>query len=199
MELIIAGLVILILMLGLFLISLAKKLKKLSKLNNTLHTKYTEQTEEYYNQRLQLDELFKDINSVSENNARVCKEYAALMNKYHYDIADIRQQHRLALDKLQSTYDKELSARKSSEVRVGQISEQLMPFLEGWPYDPKNFRFCGSPLDGLSFEEDKILFVEIKTGKSKLSKKQENIKKLVKEGKVEFVTVRIDEKGVQIA
>jgi predicted Holliday junction resolvase-like endonuclease len=37
--------------------------------------------------------------------------------------------------------------------------------------------------------------MEIKTGKSVLTKGQKNIKKLLKEGKVSFATFRIDEKG----
>ncbi|MCK5112179.1 MAG: endonuclease, partial [Thermoplasmatales archaeon] len=47
-------------------------------------------------------------------------------------------------------------------------------------------RFIGSPIDGVQFEDDQILFVEFKTDKSKLNAKQNKIKKLVKEGKVKW-------------
>ena len=87
------------------------------------------------------------------------------------------------------------SAKKSSEVKVGNITEQFAPFLDNWGYDPNNFSFLGKPIDGISYEEDEIIFIEIKSGKSRLSQKQNNIKKLVEEGKVSFRTFRVDEKG----
>jgi predicted Holliday junction resolvase-like endonuclease len=46
-------------------------------------------------------------------------------------------------------------------------------------------------IDYIIFEEDKIIFLEIKSGNSQLSFKQRNIKKLIKEGKVEWDEMRI--------
>lgn len=138
------------------------------------------------------------FNEVFESKAKISEDYTAMVNKYYSDIKDIKLLHDEALNKLQTTYDRELSARKSSEVRVGQISEQILPFLSAWPFDPKNFRFSGDPIDGISYENDRVVFVEIKTGKSRLSKRQENIKKLVKEGKVEFITIRVNEEGILV-
>jgi predicted Holliday junction resolvase-like endonuclease len=71
------------------------------------------------------------------------------------------------------------------------MTEQFLPFLNNYPYSPSNFRFIGNPIDGLQFEDDKIVFVEFKTNKSNLSKKQEKIKELVDKKKVEFLEVRI--------
>ena len=59
----------------------------------------------------------------------------------------------------------------------------------------KNFRFIGNPIDGIQFEEDGIVFVEIKTGRSRLSKPQKGIRNLINEGKVSFIEFRISEKG----
>lgn len=95
-------------------------------------------------------------------------------------------------------YNKLLSQKKSSEVRLGQISEHMAPFTEAWPYDSKNFRFIGSPIDGITFEKDKIVFVEIKTGKSRLSSKQRDIKALVDSGKVEFMTFKVEEDSITV-
>jgi predicted Holliday junction resolvase-like endonuclease len=95
----------------------------------------------------------------------------------------------------EAEYNKLLGQKKSSEVRVGKIGENMAPFLNGWPYDPNDFRFLGSPIDGVQFNKDELVFVEIKTGKSVLSKKQRWIKQLVKEGKVGFATFRINENG----
>ncbi|RKZ99432.1 MAG: hypothetical protein DRQ47_11060 [Gammaproteobacteria bacterium] len=100
-----------------------------------------------------------------------------------------------AVESLDESYKKLIHQKKSSEVRVGKIGENLAPFLNGWPYDPNSFRFLGNPIDGIQFANDKIRFVEIKTGKARLSASQKHIKELVKQGKVSFVSFRIGEDG----
>lgn len=92
-------------------------------------------------------------------------------------------------------HDTMLSQKKSSEVRVGKIGENMAPFLTDWPYDPNNFRFLGNPVDGIQVNDDAIILIEIKTGNSRLSKTQKRAKELVKEGKVYFETFRISEDG----
>ena len=74
----------------------------------------------------------------------------------------------------------------------------MAPFLECWPYDPNNFRFLGSPVDGIQYNDDAVIFVEIKTGGSRLSKSQKSVKELVKAGKVYFETFRIDCNGAKL-
>ena len=88
-------------------------------------------------------------------------------------------------------YTKLLSQKKSSEVRLGQISEQLAPFLNQFPYNPKQCQFLGMPIDYIHFGDDKITLIEIKSGKARLSKKQRHIRDLVKDGKVEWDEIRI--------
>jgi predicted Holliday junction resolvase-like endonuclease len=82
--------------------------------------------------------------------------------------------------------------KRSQSSKYGKMTEQFLPFLEMFPWDPTNFRFLGSPVDGVQFEDDKILFLEFKSSKSMLSSKQKNIKKLVDEKKVFFEEIRID-------
>ena len=98
----------------------------------------------------------------------------------------------------QKSYNKLLHQKKSSEVRLGKIGENLAPFTEHWPWDANDFRFLGSPIDGIQFTEDCIYIVEIKTGKSRLSILQKRCKQLVKEGKVKFVTFRIGENNATL-
>ena len=88
-----------------------------------------------------------------------------------------------------------ISQKKSSEVRLGKIGENMAPFFSGWPYDPNKFRFLGNPVDGIQFEDDEVIFVEIKTGKARLTSSQKSVKQLVKEGKVRFATFRVGEEG----
>lgn len=96
---------------------------------------------------------------------------------------------------LEDRYKKLFNQKKSSEVRLGKIGENMAPFLSGWPYDPNDFRFLGNPIDGIQFTDEGIVFVEIKTGKAVLTKSQKDIKRLIKEGKVSFATFRIGEDG----
>lgn len=95
-------------------------------------------------------------------------------------------------------YNKELHYRKSSEVRLGKIGENLAPFLRDWPWSPATFRFLGNPVDGIQFNDDGIIFIEVKTGGSRLSKSQKKCKQLIKEGKVSFATFRISEDGSEL-
>jgi len=98
--------------------------------------------------------------------------------------------------RIQRNYQIMLSQKKSSEVRVGKIGENMAPFLKDWPYDPNRFRFLGNPVDGIQFTNDEIIFVEIKTGKSKLTKTQRAVRNLLrKKDAVSFATFRIDENG----
>ena len=98
----------------------------------------------------------------------------------------------LAIEFEKSQYEKLFGQKKSSEVRTGKIAEQMAPFLRDYPLNPDTARFIGDPLDFVHFDEDKITFVEVKSGKSKLSKKQKNLQELIKEGKVEFFIYRIE-------
>jgi len=99
---------------------------------------------------------------------------------------------RLEVKKSRLAYDRLLSQKKSSEVRLGQISENLAPFLKEFKYNPKKCHFLGNPIDYVIFEDDKIVFLEIKSGESKLSDTQKNIKKLIESKEMYFDTMRIN-------
>lgn len=103
---------------------------------------------------------------------------------------------------LLSTSRKKLSAKteviseldkqkRSQSIRYGKLAEQFMPFLETFPYDPRDFRFLGTPIDGVQFTEDAIVLVEFKAADSQLSKRQRAIKKMVEEGSVRFEVYRM--------
>ncbi|MBI4181587.1 MAG: endonuclease [Candidatus Aenigmarchaeota archaeon] len=81
--------------------------------------------------------------------------------------------------------------KRSLAVKYGKMSEQFLPFLEGYPHDPQLFRFLGTPIDGIQFADDKIVFVEFKVGDSRLSPTQQKIRALVEQGKVTFEEIRI--------
>ena len=84
------------------------------------------------------------------------------------------------------------SSKHSLSTKYGQMTEQFMPFVPDYPWDPQSFRFIGSPIDGVQFEDDKVIIVEFKTGSSKLSERQRHIRDLIRDGRVEFEEFRID-------
>ena len=85
----------------------------------------------------------------------------------------------------------QIGRNRSLSTRYGQITEQFLTLADAYPYNPKNFRFLGSPIDGVPFEEDRIAIVEFKSAGSKLSKNQKRIRDLVKSRKVDFELVQV--------
>jgi predicted Holliday junction resolvase-like endonuclease len=88
------------------------------------------------------------------------------------------------VDALVEQVDEELSRQKSLSSTYGRITEQWIPLSSRYPYDPQFFRFLGSPIDGVQFEEDRIVFIEFKANRSRLSENQKRIKCLIEEGEV---------------
>jgi predicted Holliday junction resolvase-like endonuclease len=88
----------------------------------------------------------------------------------------------------------ELRFRKGSlSSKYGRLTEQFFPFLKDYPHDPQGFRFIGSPVDGVQFDDDRVVFVEFKAAGGKLTDKQKRIKELVEKGKVGFEERRVGE------
>lgn len=72
--------------------------------------------------------------------------------------------------------------------------EHFVPFSHPFPFNPKDARFIGSPIDlivfdGISDKRDEIYIyiVEVKTGKSKLTSLQKQIKSSVINGKIRWL------------
>lgn len=86
---------------------------------------------------------------------------------------------------------KVLSQKKSSEVRLGQIAETLAPFLDQFDFEPENCNFLGKPIDYISFGNEEITFIEIKSGNSQLNQKQRHIRDLVKNKLINWKEIRI--------
>jgi len=93
-------------------------------------------------------------------------------------------------NKLKSKISNLDSNLRSNAVKQGLTLEQWIPISENYPWDHRNFRFLGDPIDGIQFEDNKILLVEFKSGNSRMSNKQKTIQQLVENGKVEFVEIK---------
>jgi predicted Holliday junction resolvase-like endonuclease len=83
------------------------------------------------------------------------------------------------------------SEKQSQSTRYGLLVEQWLPLSEQFPFSPENFRFLGSPIDGIAFEDNRIIFCEFKLNNSKLTEKEKRIKELVEKGKVEWFELSV--------
>lgn len=93
--------------------------------------------------------------------------------------------------RLQEQLEGAQSSKQSLATTYGRITEQWAPFMQGYPYDPKNFRFLGSPVDGIQFETDRVVFVEFKANESRLTEREARIRELVQAGRVEWLEFRL--------
>lgn len=82
---------------------------------------------------------------------------------------------------------------RSQSVKHGRTMEQLAPFSRGYPYDPRGFRFIGDPIDGVQFNDDRVVFIEFKTGNAQLSERQRKIRDNIEKKRVEFMEIRSGE------
>lgn len=88
--------------------------------------------------------------------------------------------------------------KRSKAVRGGQTAEQFVPFMEDFPGNAADAKFLGKPVDFIVFdgldakdEVDEILFVEVKTGTSRLSEREKSIRRAIENQKVRYVEYRI--------
>lgn len=91
------------------------------------------------------------------------------------------------------------AVKRSEAVVKGRVAEQLAPIyiFKSLKINPKDLRFIGSPVDYVAFKglsdgsPSEVVFIEVKTGKSSLSKKERDVKRLVESRKVRWLTIRI--------
>ena len=87
--------------------------------------------------------------------------------------------------------------RRSSAVVSGKVSEHLAPYMAGFPYNPKDARFLGTPIDFLVFDgisdDDlrEVVFLEIKTGGSNLTTRERRVRDAVVTGRVSWKEFRV--------
>jgi len=86
---------------------------------------------------------------------------------------------------------------RSHAVIAGKVQEQLVPYLPGFGFNPKDARFLGSPVDLVVFDGldegvlRRVVFVEIKTGGSTLSSRERQLQKAIGERRVEWQELRL--------
>lgn len=90
------------------------------------------------------------------------------------------------------------AVNRSRSVIGGQMTEQIAPYLPGFPCNPSDVRFLGKPCDFVGFcglgeknKIEKVVFVEVKTGNSALNEHEKQLRDCIENGKVEYKLYRI--------
>ena len=98
---------------------------------------------------------------------------------------------------------KDTAARQRSIIK-GDISEIIAPWSIKAVNSVKELNFMGSPIDFVGFkgldgeDEIEIKFIEIKSGKSRLTKNQRRIRDAVIAKRIEWVEVRVKDAEIEI-
>ena len=96
--------------------------------------------------------------------------------------------------------EREDAVRRSRAVLGGLVGEQIAPFLPDFPCNPGDARFIGKPVDFIAFPgctegqtvKDDLL-IEVRSGASRLSEREREIKAAVKAGRVHYVEYHLPE------
>jgi predicted Holliday junction resolvase-like endonuclease len=92
---------------------------------------------------------------------------------------------------------REDAVQRSQAVTAGKVHEQLIPYLPVFPYNPKDVRFLGSPIDLVVFDGlaegrlRRIVFLEVKTGGAGLTSRERWVRDVVQAGEVEWAELRV--------
>ncbi len=95
------------------------------------------------------------------------------------------------------TYFRQDAIARSQAAIVGKVTEHLIPYMPVFPYNPKDARFVGSPVDIIVFDGcdegalREIVFVEVKTGSSSLSPRQRQIRDAIIAKRVSWRELRL--------
>jgi predicted Holliday junction resolvase-like endonuclease len=138
-----------------------------------------------------LNSTIKNLQSALDKNQNSNQEFHKDHKRKEIELNNKIQDLQQKLDDETQARKKVLSQKKSGEVRLGHIAETLAPFLDQFEFEPERCSFLGQPIDYISFGDDEITFIEVKSGNSQLSQKQRHIRDLVKQKLVSWKEVRI--------
>ena len=139
----------------------------------------------------QLNTTISELNASLKREQEIIQERKIELDKKEKDIILTLNDLEIQLAKEKEAKKKVTSQKKSSEVRLGHIAETLAPFLDQFEFDPEACTFLGKPIDYISFGEEEITFIEVKSGNSQLNNNQRRVRDLIKDKKVGWKEIRI--------
>ena len=117
----------------------------------------------------------------------------------HDKIAQRKAENYLAVWKLKEEKRIRNDAHsRSRAVSWGKTIEKFVPWMKGFPCNPRDAMFLAKPIDYLCFTDrtnkskSAVHFVEVKSGNANLSKDQEGIRSAIKNNRVYWHEVNVD-------
>ena len=126
-----------------------------------------------------------------------CERELLAARKDQRDLA-IRESRRLLAEwkAEQEQQIRQDAIQRSQAVTLGKITEHLVPHLPNFQFNPKDVRFIGSPIDFIIFDGlndeatnqvREVVFLEIKTGTSALTRRERLVRDAVRAGRVKWM------------
>lgn len=138
-------------------------------------------------------------NLTARHEARGAAERERIVRAYENRITQLQGEHR---DNL--VHARQSSVNHSRAVLKGKMAEQVAPLLPGFTYWPADARFLGDPVDYVVFDgysackdnhtdghDLEVVILDIKRGKSQLTREQRRIADAIAAGRVHFEVVRV--------
>lgn len=161
--------------------------RSLNNENHILKNQLTQKENEFTSR----EQTFNNLRITFEKEQQFLSQRKLELDTREKYLTDKLAELQTKLDQETEARKKVVSQKKSSEVRLGHIAETLAPFLDQFEFEPENCSFLGKPIDYISFGDDEITFIEVKSGKSQLNQKQRHIRDLVKSKLVNWKEIRI--------
>ncbi|MDO4897529.1 MAG: Holliday junction resolvase-like protein [Moraxella sp.] len=146
----------------------------------------------------------KQLHALAEHQTALAQKQQTIAT-LNERLLEQESQFKLSLDKaIKDAQTRSNNTQRS--VLKGQISEKFVPFMAGFEYSPADCRFMGEPVDYVVFhrlhdcadgqadiDEVSVVFLEVKSGVSRLNKRQQILKEAIGRGQVRFESIRIHE------
>jgi predicted Holliday junction resolvase-like endonuclease len=87
---------------------------------------------------------------------------------------------------------------RSRSVLLGEVYEKVAPFLPDFPFAARDMVFLGKGVDYVVFDGlsegklERIVFLELKSGNSRLSKNEAMIREAIRRHKVDYQELRLE-------
>jgi predicted Holliday junction resolvase-like endonuclease len=87
---------------------------------------------------------------------------------------------------------------RSRSVLLGEVYEKVAPFLPEFPFAARDMVFLGKGVDYVVFDGlsegklERIVFLELKSGNSRLSKNEVMIRDAIRRNKVDYEEMRLE-------
>ena len=110
-----------------------------------------------------------------------------ILDEKRQDIKDRRKALRELWKKTRERVEK-----ATMSINIGKMLEKVAPAVKGFKFDPRDCRSLLDPIDYIVFNKltrkngliDSIFFIDVKTGRAGLTKRQRQIRDIVQAGKV---------------